>query len=669
MTMMLISSCYKEMTTPEGYKRPAVDVHAPKTTFTSPQKPGVEVTLTGVNLENTAKVLVGGVKAQVTAVSFRTLTFIMPLVEEWEQNKTNQTTIELISTAEKEGEWSWKMDYFIFVDPYEAIITSCTPLAGTVGDEITLAGYNFDQITTLTLGEVTIAAKDFLSATKEQIKFTVPDAAYTPGDNPLKLKFAWTDDNGIVKDGQFAADFTVKTPSVATMTPVEGTPALGDVLVFTGTNMDIYDEVYVGQFKASIVKTATELKVTIPVESYAAALKAAAKKSRAGMSAVVDVVGHYGTPVKKVTLKSGLTIDTTPPAVLPPSYTSVIPVDGGDAAPYRFYLKKEVAVVGEELHNIKKITVGGLEATIKEGADATSLTFIMPEAFTFNTMTQVAIKAYYGDENTESVVIADAAVYPYYLWKGKKLMAQDETNMGWNFFSFDTGEVVDGRVYLGLDAADNVVKANMWDHYIISATTPDSKTFTGSTCTAAGILDKTVVTSESDYLAIKPYTFLTVGSSNAGRLNNPTGSVGQIRNQKFMAKDATKGTSLSAKAPLYYAGTPMVTFRVLTGSENANNVAIKAGTIESLAAEVILTNTSTPTIAAAEASGTFVEGSVILVQYLSYNKGTTKYAPANIGEVLKSGYIVITGGDLQTTSNVTTSYITFDCLWPYNNRD
>lgn len=670
--LLAFASCQKDISKDGGYKAPAVRLYAPVTNATVTQKPGATVTLEGVNLDNVAAVIMGGVEAQVTSVEFGKLTFIIPLSPEFTQNAITVTQIVVKSTMDQGDSFSWKKDYHIFVDPYEAIVTSCTPLAGTIGDEITLAGYNFDKISALKLGETVIASTSFVSATKEQIKFAIPDAAYTPGNNVLKLKFAWTDDKGVSKEGEFGSDFTVKIPSVATMTPVEGTPALGDMLIFTGTNMDIYDEVYVGQYKASISKTATELKVTIPAKDYAAVLKAAANKSRAALTAVVDIVGHYGTPAKTVVLKKDLTIDTTPPAVVEPTFTSVIPADGGDVAPYRFYLKKEVKVVGTGLNNIKKITVGDLEATIKEGAMPDELTFVMPEAFTFTTATDQSIKAFYSDAGVEVEMVAAAKVYPFYYWKNVTMSTASNSTKSYNhgFANLNAFFIPDQGVLM---TTDEMAKGE-FDQYLNA---------TDKSGSVNNVLSKTVVDKEEKYKAVAPYFMATTNGSHKLAFVGPaSGSSGNVKSH-FKAD----------KGALPASGTPLIGFKVLSAAEDADKAfveAAKGGTLESVYAANYAPTSSTPYLShTTSISGTaaFTQGDVIVVGWVGYEKGAVSGAVA--GDFYKTGVIVFktaTNFDFNSTTNpngltpennvtvdgaamtIRNQELTFDVYWPYSFR-
>lgn len=643
---MLFTACDPDGITevPAQYQRPRVSDYTPKVNDSAPANPGAEVTLTGVNLENTAAVVIDGIEAQITSKSFKTLKFKVPMSPNYVQAQTYKTTLELLSTQEKPGEYSWKIDYYVYLNPTDAIVTQITPLTGTVGTEIALTGFNFDLVSKVLFNGIDVLPAAFTTHSATQIKFAVPAGSYTPGNNAVTVAIVWGSANTqtTVTDA-----FQMSTPKPDAFTAPGAPPAMGDELTFTGVNMDLLDEIWVGNLKAVITaQSATSVKISIPAGTYTGA---------SGNQAVVNIVGYWGTPAQTTTLAQSLTIDVTV-SVVAPTFTTVIPADGGTAAPYRFYLRKEVAVTGTDMLSITAIKVGTLDAAIKAGSQTgTSLTFIVPDGFTFTTATPQDITAVYGEANLTAMVLADAKIYPFFYWKDVVLCIPTNTATATRgtkvFFSLDDGRNITG---------DEWVSARFDGNALDCQNTANGFAADKTTMTAANTINTAKVTSAL-YYNVKPYIFTTIDSNSKYTFQSPAGSTGQLRNIQYYPEGSG---SLSRCTADYSSGTSVVVYRILSGTEAEEVI---AGTIESVETPSAKASTSAPEMTAISATMDFV----MSVQWYSYTIsaiGAPNAAGVTLDNVLKAGYIYVKGATGSKVSAATDLTCTADIYWPNNTR-
>ncbi len=641
------------------FQRPRVQTYSPIVNESAPVKPGTETTITGVNLENTAAVIIDGIEAQITSKSFKTLKFKVPMSDNYLQAQTYATTCELVSTQEKPGEYSWKIDYYVYLDPTDAIVTQITPLEGTIGTKITLTGYNLDLVSSVLLNGVTVPAASFVSQAGGKIELAIPAGSYTAGTAPVNVTIVWgsSSTQTVVTD-----ELEVSTPDPDTFVPPGGTPAMGDELTFTGENLDLIDSVHVGNLKAVITsQSATEIKISIPAGTYDGAVNDLA---------TVNITGYWGQPAQNTTLALALTIDVTV-STTPPTFTSVIPQDGGTAAPYKFYLRKSVAVTGADMLSITGIKVGTVDAEIDDATHTgTSLTFTMPDGVDFTTMTEQDITAVYGQANLTATVLANAKVYPFYYWKDQKLGVatyggtEKDVRGNFVFFSLDDGRCIPAEEW----ATSPYFDATALPLYNSSSGSwPTGAALPGPfTMTAANTINTTTMTTSAMYYAVKPYILTTIDSSNKYTVQGAGNSAGQIRNVQYYAGGTA--SSLSRASANYISGTPVVTFRTPSSDETSD---VLDGTIESLETPTAKGGTGAPEIAAVGEDLDVVLG----MQWYSYqisNISGTSYAPSNaavtLDYVLKSGFIVIKSASGSKTSGSTDLECTVDVYWPAKDR-
>ena len=170
-------------------------------------------------------------------------------------------------------------------------------------------------------------------------------------------------------------------------------------------------------------------------------------------------------------------------------------------------------------------------------------------------------------------------------------------------------------------------------------------------------LNKSEVTAEQ-YYEVLPYFFCSSGSSSFS-LQGPCGSNGQLKNF-----DTSSGVSITEGK---WYGTPLIGFRNIeeSGAKDAalaTAEAVRNGSISTMLFTTVKTATASPAYtfgSPATESGTFNVGSVLLVQYSTYDWGEIK---ATSDAICRTGFIHIKEVTATETSD-TKGTITFDMYW------
>lgn len=651
---LLLTSCQNDETS-TIHNNPAVDLTSLDTklpSVASGAQPGEEIVLAGVNLDNVGKVMIGEFDAPITKQTIKKLIFTVPAGDFPQNMKDNETTATTMTVYAKGNDTKaiCTADFWVHVPLTDTYVTDHSPKDGvTIGDEVTIKGQNLDKINSISIGTFTINKSDFASQSETELKIIVPAVAFAAGMSELPLKAVWGEEN---TELVINSVFIVITPAPVTP-PAQGSkPAvIGDEITFTGSYMNMYEEVMVGAVKAPILEQ-TESKLTIKIAN------GEYQGAKAANVMQLNIVGYYGNPKQANTLFANFNLDITPPSAAAPTITELTVEDGG-AANDKFYLKKEVTIKGEHLNEIETITVGGLEATIKADRTEVALTFIMPEDFTFGTATQCEFIATYAGGLTVVIPTATSQkVYPFYYWKNITISTGSNTTKSYDhgtanlnaFFFPETGEVI---------ATDDLLPSR--DPYL------DAITSSGS---SNNKINKAIVTSENAYKAIKPYIYATTNSSNKLAFVGPgSGSSGSIKTH-FKADES----------PLPASGTPLVAYRVVSysGEPSNNDVlytdSLRNGTLSNLVDCPLAPNGSSPYLAAiSNTSATFNQTGIVAFSWIGYAKG--QVSGSGVGDMYKVGFMVIknvTNFDFNESTNAggtvpegnRNQQLTFDCYWP-----
>jgi hypothetical protein len=272
-------------------------------------------------------------------------------------------------------------------------------------------------------------------------------------------------------------------------------------------------------------------------------------------------------------------------------------------------------------------------ATLVEGGSDTEVQFIVPDGVSFTAAKEVALTALYNGGNP--VDFGKVTVYPFYYWKDVVLGVGDKSNHDKAFFVPDMG---------------GVISAEEW-----------SDPYAG-TVTTANTLPKDKLTAEQ-YYSVKPYIFATSGSNMA--FICPTNSSSQLKNMK-----KEDGTDVVGGKSIF--GTPIVAYRNMeydgaTESETGWAAKVKSGDISSLTDELPDKRASSggPKFTLSNpANNGFAIGSVLLVQYITYECGQLK--TSSNSEIRNTGFIYVKSINPEPTSASNlpkTSTITMDVYW------
>ncbi len=340
-----------------------------------------------------------------------------------------------------------------------------------------------------------------------------------------------------------------------------------------------------------------------------------------------------------------------------PRFTSAEPSEAGFG---NLYLGREVTVTGANLDKVEKFVVDGVEAELSEAASATEAKFVMPESISGTSARQVKLSAVTGGRTVDMGVIT---VYPFYCTKGLRIgvganSEADYTDDGRNmsFLLFNEGRVISAQ------------------EWVESGIDPFAASGTNTVTTGSS----KVTGSEEDYYSVQPYMMLTSSgdpeSADESKLpklafQNPSNSSTQLRNHRYPGGDPVIGLDENGGKNSTY-GTPVVKFRVIYNDADTKNAVIN-GTLDDISYAKSMGNSNAPALspeAEGEGSSTWMKGSVILVQYLNYERAETGSGASSVADVERQGYIYvrdITCADLAAGWPLypSTGYVEFDLYW------
>ncbi|MDE5695441.1 MAG: hypothetical protein K2H77_05670 [Alistipes sp.] len=585
---------------------------------------GTEVTVQGFNLDRIGAVTMDDCEVELTAQSIKELKFRIPALD-YAQNDLPYAVKLRAYGADEAQVFSY--DYFVTIPVTDASVSGYAPAEGTVGTEVTLTGRNLAQVTRVRFGGATVEAADFAEVDEEGafVKFRVPAVAAEAPDSEWAIEAEWGTET-IDVTGE--APFLLHVPVFAALEPQpEGTnSAIGDELELTGTNLDFVTAVKWGDASLTfVVRSAEALTVRFPgsVEQADPAVQTKALVAEWGLS----------EPAQQETLAAAWRLDTTPSAtVLVPEFAGMTVEDD------KFYLGKTVTVTGSNLSAVEKIELRydaeRLAAEVLAGATDSELKFTVPEGVTFNEASEVSVFATYN--GADEAEIGKATVYPFYYYKDVTIGASDASNAAIAFFVPDMGKVISTDEWRALDK------------YAAAGIMLNGK----------NELDKTKVTKEQ-YYEVLPYLFCSAGSK-AFNLQGPCGSSGQLKNFKTAAGESITGGAA-------WCGTPVLSFRNLEESAAKDEVkavaaSVRDGSVATMVFSAVTTATASPTLVLdgdAVGSGDFKAGTVLLVQYSTYDFGNIK--PKGEG-ICRSGFLHVKSVTASEVSDKT-GCVTFDFYW------
>lgn len=584
---------------------------------------GTEVTLDGYNLDRVSRVEIADVTAEITEQTMRVLKFQIPALDLGQRDNPWPVSFNVF---DEQSEIIFRTTYYVTVPVTDAIVSGYEPTEGTLGTEITVAGRNLQQVTRIHFGAATIEAADFSAAAEDgaSVKFRVPAGSYDAGDSSVAISAEW---RGGSLDVTGETPFTMHTPAFDPAKQT-GVSIIGDEFALTGKNLNLVTKLFWGEFELLIVDQAAD-KLTVRIPS-SVALEGGDKEASAALTA------RWGEPEQTITVAEGWKVDRTPLGPAAPVVSAMTAEDGGEAN--KFYLGKVVTVKGENLSTVEGFVVGGIAAELVDAPTDLEAKFTMPAGFDFTEATEVEIKAVYN--NGEQVDAGKATVYPFYYYTdvvmgsgSSSTSAFPYPEFAWTnaFFLPDTGEVISTDAWWEREI-DKFAKAN---------NAPQKSAYT---------LDKDKV-SEADYYGVLPYLFITTGSDGKLAWQNPANSASQLKTHRY---DEGK-TALSSTY-----GTPIIFFRALKPTD-ATAATVIDGSIKSLAAYTTIAGSNAPAFGDAR---DWTVGDVLVVQYVTYTKGTKPAAPEDI---CRQGFMYVkevTCGDAaKGTATDLTGHVKFDLYW------
>lgn len=558
---------------------------------------GTEVSAGGFNLDLVSHVTVDGVEAEITEQTIKTLKFKIPALDLAQQDATYQVWIDVYDA---DGESViFHYPYYLTVPVTDALITAYAPAEGTVGTEVTLTGRNLEQITRVHFGEVTVEAAGFAEVTAESIKVAVPAGEYAAGDSELAITAEW---GTATIDVTGETLFTLHTPKFDAASQEEGEQnVLGDEVTFTGQNLDLVSGMKWGKYDL-IVMTAEARTITVKFPTSIAAADP--------VVAEAALTAQWGTPAQTTTVASAWRLDTTPVGPAKPVLISMTAEDGG--SDNKFYLGKTVTVKGENLASIEGFKVDGVAATLVGEPTDVEAQFIVPDGVTFTEAKEVSVKALYNGSN--EVDFGTAKVYPFYYYKDVVLGSGSSSVKNFPYPDFAREHA------FFLPDRGEVISADTW---VAESCDPFALVSPNAAISAASTLNKSNITADQ-YYDILPYLFLTTGSDGKLAWQNPTGSSSQLKCHR-----TADNTSVASSY-----GTPIILYSVQKSGEVYD--AVKNGTISAMTLFDSKASASAPAFGS---DRDWLVGDVIVVQYVTYTKGSK---PSDLADVRKQGYIHIT---------------------------
>lgn len=622
--MLLLGSCRKDEIEP--VHTPAINVSSsalvPNTDESGTVRAyiGTEVTAKGLNLDNVGRVTLDGIDCEIVEKTFKELVFVVPSMEKPQQDNPHKVFLQVYDADCKTV--IFKYDYFVTVPVTDARVSGFEPKTGTVGTELVVSGRNLEQVTKVTVGEVTIEKSDFAELAASFVKVTVPAIAASEASKELEINVFWGEN---VIDVTETEKFVLKTPVFAA-SDVK-TARIGDEITLNGENLDL----------VSAVKW--DVYSLLVTEQYAEAITVKFPSSIEKADPVLvtkDIVAEYGEPVQTVVAAGDFILDTTPVGPAAPVFVSAAP---SDASYDRMYLNREVTVKGENLASVEGFEIDGIEVAVEGTATDVEAKFIMPKTISGTVAKDVPlVMLYNGGNRVECGIIR---VYPFYYTKGLKIGVgsnsastyhQDGRDM--SFLLLNEGRVISAQEWVE-GSVDTFAAGNSSNEVIASA--------------------NKVKGTEEQYYSVQPYYFLTTSSGNKLAFQNPANSASQLKTHRYPGNTSVSSTF----------GTPLVFGKILYDEPEVKS-AVAAGALEDILMSASNAGASAPACGAAETKDAWNKGTVIMLQYVSYEQAKVG-KPTAPEHVRRQGYIHITDVTCADENGATVTdrsgYVEFDLYW------
>lgn len=245
----------------------------------------------------------------------------------------------------------------------QATLTPTTDASGTrrayIGTEISVGGFNLDQITAVTIGDV---AAEVTEQTIKSLKFKVPALEFAQQDQPYEVRIAafGADASKAIFTTPYYVSVPVTDARIESYSPAEGT--VGTEITLTGRNLEQITRVHFGEtvVEASAFSevqegaTGSYVKFPVPAGNYTAA------------DTEVAIMAEWGTAEIDVTGEAPFTLHVPVLDPLAPQ------AEGANSL-----LGDELDLTGQNLDLIDRILWGDTELTIAEQS-ATAIRFRFP---------------------------------------------------------------------------------------------------------------------------------------------------------------------------------------------------------------------------------------------------------------------------------------------------
>ena len=593
---VLFASCKKEAQT--LVNTPAVNVTTEKLDPNTDESGtvrayvGTKVTAKGLNLDKVGAVKIDGKDAAIVEKTMKTLVFEIPAMEKAQQDEPYMVLLEVFDADAKTV--IFKYDYFITVPVTDAMVSGFEPKKGTVGTNVTISGRNLEQLSSVTFGGVSANIVSLESATAV---VTVPAVGVKTPDTELDVAAVWA--GGTIP---MADKFTLSVPVFDSFSQAE--PArLGDEVVLSGRNLTLVSSVKWGD-EELLIAEATAESITFKIPSGIA--------EQNPPVASKALTAFFGIPADQtVTILSDFKIDTSPIGPAAPVLASVAPADEGYSG---IFLGRTVTVKGENMASIEKFEIDGVEAALAAAPTDIQAQFIVPTSITGTAAKDVSLTAIWNGGNRAD--FGTVTVYPFYYTRGLRIGTGSNSKSTYPAYN-------NQNAFILLDEG-RVISADEWNDIPVDA---PAKAGTNAVVSQSS---KVTGGSKEDYYSARPYLFASASSAHKLAFNNPANSASQLKTHRL--------SDLSTSLPSTF-GTPIIFMRIIGDGNTKVNVA--AGTLTDILCETDPAGTSAPAFGTAEGN-TWVKGSVLCLQYLTYDHAsTTGGKAADISDVHQTGFIYV----------------------------
>lgn len=585
---------------------------------------GTEVTAKGFNLDKVTKVTFSDVEAEIKSQSINSITFTVPQLDLAQQDEPHLTILK--AYGEDPENHIFKINYYVTVPVTDALVSGYEPATGTIGTEVTVSGRNLEQVTSLTFGTVSVSAESFVSQEGAKIVVAVPVVPYSSANETLAIKAAWGEGKEIDVTGENL--FTLRTPAFETLQ--QSAPAiLSDEITVSGTNLDLVEEIFWGNIELPVIeKTETLIKVLIPtsIEQTSPVVKS-------------DILSAtFGTPSQKVSISESFSIDTTPMGPAAPEISSVNPSDENYT---KFYLAQEVTIKGMNMASVEKVMLGEIEVELAGAATDTEARFLIPSNIPGTAAVELDLTVIWNGGNRLDTG-RKVTVHPFYLTKGLRIRTGSNSSSTYP-------EANSQEAFLMLDEG-KVISVSEWKSRLVDAPVVNNKPIvTSSSKLSEG-------TSKETYYGVRPYLFMSASSSHKLAFQNPANSSSQLKTHRIG----------ETPLPSLY-GSPVIFMSIIT--DETLKASVTGETITDIWENAPKSGSSAPAFGKSESSSVWVKGSVMCIEYLTYEHAlNTGGKPTDLSQVHKIGYMYIkdvTCG-VPSTGLAETSregYVEFDLYW------